>query len=202
MKKKSVSFAASLLHKGQSELVQMLQEAYRKIAELQRRNVVLEREASKYKTQAAQQRQRAKSLSGRLKAQQAKVETIRSVMKSQKNKIKAAVKKAKKAEAELKELKLSFGRIKPTLTKEQLFELYKSSDQNRFWERMTSVHQFDAQRLAEMQAKMSTWSSQKLRDIIRVAGWRSTWYDSDAEWNASEVAGWDERNLYAFIMSY
>lgn len=188
--------------KSNQELEQLLEEAYARIAELEKRNQQNLRTITKYKSSAKQQRQRASSLAGQLKAERAKVVALQRGIKIQKAKVKTATKRQKAAEAEVKVVKNIIKQIQPKLTKEQVFEMYRNSNQTRFWERMTQVHQFDPQKLQEMQAKMATWDSQKLRDIVRVAGWRSTWYDSDAEWNSSEVTGWDERNLYAFIMSY
>lgn len=192
----------SLKGKTNQELQQLLEEAYARIEQLELQVKKQSKSLQKYKTSAAKARQQARSLEGSLKAEQAKVAALRKTLKTQKVKVKKAEKRQKAAEAEVATVKNLIKQIKPTMSREQVFELYKVSNQNRFWERMTSVHQFDPEKLAEMQQKMATWDSQKLRDIIRIAGWRSTWYDSDAEWNASELAGWDERNTYAFIMSY
>ena len=188
--------------KSNQELEQLLEEAYERIAALEKRNKESVRAITKYKQSAKQQRQRAASLAGQLKAEKAKVVALQRSIKVQKTKVRAARKKQAVAEAQVKAVKNIIKQIQPKLTKEQVFEMYRNSNQERFWDRMTQVHQFDPKKLQEMKAKMATWDSQKLRDIVRVAGWRSTWYDSDAEWNASEVTGWDERNLYAFIMSY
>ena len=188
--------------KSNQELEQLLEEAYERIATLEKRNKESVRAITKYKQSAKQQRQRAASLAGQLKAEKAKVVALQRSIKVQKTKARVARKKQAVAEAQVKAVKNIIKQIQPKLTKEQVFEMYRNSNQERFWDRMTQVHQFDPKKLQEMKAKMATWDSQKLRDIVRVAGWRSTWYDSDAEWNASEVTGWDERNLYAFIMSY
>lgn len=200
--KKKTSLASILLQKSEPELLKLLEESLNRIKVLEEQNKKLAREVSKYKTQAKRERQRSSSLRGQLKAEQAKVETLRSSIKTIRIKTRAAQRKAEAAEAEVRTIKNILKEIQPTLTREQVFEMYRTSNLDRFWARLLQVHEFDPEKLEEMRAKMATWDSQKLRDIIRVAGWRSTWYDSDAEWNASEVAGWDERNLYAFIMSY
>lgn len=199
---KKKSLASILLQKSESDLLQLLNESYSKIRQLEEQNKKLQAQVQKYKTQAKRERQRSSSLRGQLRAEQAKVESIKASIKAARGKTRAAEKRAEAAEAQVRTVKNILKEIKPTLTKEQVFEMYRSSNLDRFWDRLTQVHQFDPQKLQEMRAKMAEWDSQKLRDIIRIAGWRSTWYDSDAEWNASEVAGWDERNLYAFIMSY
>ena len=188
--------------KSPLELKDLLSQAYEKIAELERKNRELEKQMKKFSTQSAKARQRASSLKGQLRAEQEKVQLLTKTIKFQKTAIKKANLRAEKAEAEVKSIKFAIKDLTPKLTKDQLFELYKSSNSTRFWERVLQVHNIDPQKLAEMQEKMSSWTSQKLRDIIRIAGWRSTWYDSDAEWNSSEIIPWDERNLYAFIMSY
>lgn len=199
---KKTSLASILLQKSESDLLQLLNDAYARIKELEAQNMKLAKQVTKFKTQAKRERQRSSSLRGQLRAEQAKVESIKASIKVARGKQRAAEKRAEAAEAQVRTVKNILKEIKPTLTKEQVFEMYRGSNFNRFWDRMTQVHQFDPQKLQEMKNKMATWDSQKLRDIIRVAGWRSTWYDSDAEWNSSEVAGWDERNTYAFIMSY
>lgn len=188
--------------KTNQELIQLLEEAYARIEQLEKKNQQSIKAITKYKQSARQQRERTASLEGQLKAEKIKIEALKKTLKRQKAKTREARKKQVVAEKEVKAVRSVIKQIKPKLTKEQVFEMYRNSNQERFWDRITQVHQFDPQKLAEMKARMSTWGSQKLRDIVRVAGWRSTWYDSDAEWNASEVAGWDERNLYAFIMSY
>lgn len=188
--------------KTNQELVQLLEEAYARIKQLEKKNQQSTKAITKYKQSARQQRERTASIEGQLKAEKIRVEALKKTLKKQRIKTREARKKQVVAEKEVKAVRSVIKQIKPKLTKEQVFEMYRNSNQERFWDRITQVHQFDPQKLAEMKARMSTWNSQKLRDIVRVAGWRSTWYDSDAEWNASEVAGWDERNLYAFIMSY
>ena len=199
---KKKSLASILLQKSESDLLQLLNESYDRIRQLEEQNRKLQAQVQKYKTQARRERQRSSSLRGQLRAEQAKVESIKTSIKVARGKTKAAEKRAEAAEAQVRTVKNILKEIKPTLTKEQVFEMYRSSNLDRFWDRLTQVHQFDPAKLQEMRAKMASWTSQKLRDIIRIAGWRSTWYDSDAEWNASELAGWDERNTYAFIMSY
>ena len=188
--------------KTNQELIQLLEEAYARIEQLEKKNQQSIKAITKYKQSARQQRERTASIEGQLKAEKIKVEALKKTLKKQKIKTREARKKQVVAEKEVKAVRSVIKQIKPKLTKEQVFEMYRNSNQERFWDRITQVHQFDPQKLEEMQARMSTWNSQKLRDIVRVAGWRSTWYDSDAQWNASEVAGWDEKNLYAFIMSY
>ena len=200
--KKNKSLANILLQKSESELLQLLTDAYAKIAELEARNRKLEREMSKFKTQAKRERQISSSLRGQLQAEQSKVQLLKSTIKTARSQAKAAIKRAEAAEAEVRTVRNILKEVKPKLSREQLFEMYRDSNLARFWQRMMQLHDYDPDKLAEMQEKMSKWSSQKLRDMIRVMGLRSTWYDSDAQWNASEASGWDERNLYAFIMSY
>ena len=200
--KKNKSLANILLQKSESELLQLLTDAYAKIAELEARNRKLEREMSKFKTQAKRERQISSSLRGQLQAEQSKVQLLKSTIKTARSQAKAAIKRAEAAEAEVRTVRNILKEVKPKLSREQLFEMYRDSNLARFWQRMMQLHDYDPDKLAEMQEKMSKWSSQKLRDMIRVMGLRSTWYDSDAQWNSTEASGWDERNLYAFIMSY
>ena len=188
--------------KSPLQLKDLLSEAYARIEELERRNRELEKRLSKFSTQSAKTRQQVKSLQGQLRAERAKVQSLTTTIRAQKVKIRKIRAREREAQQAVKSIKQAIRDIAPKLSRDQLFELYKDSNQRRFWDRVTQVHQFDPEKLAEMKARMSTWSSQKLRDIIRIGGWRSTWYDSDADWNSSEMSGWDERNLYAFIMSY
>lgn len=179
--KKNTSFASILLQKSESELLQLLQEANARIKELESKNRKLEQRMNKLKTQAKRERQISSSLRGQIKAEQGKIASLKSAIKIARSEAKTAIKRAEKAEAEVRTVKNILKEIQPKLTKEQLFEMYRSSNLTRFWERMTSIHQYDQAKLLEMQQKMSTFDSQKLRDIIRVMGLRSTWYDSDAE---------------------
>ena len=191
-----------LLKAPSNAIVDALKESNERVKQLEKEVERLKRELSKYKTQSAQQRQRIKSLQGQLSAEKVKVTSLQKGLRIQKSKARQARARQRKAEEETIALKTAIKNITPKLTKDQLFEMYRSSNFTRFWERVQQVTQIDPQKLAEMQAKMASWSSQQLRDIIRVGGWRSTWYDSDADWNSAELSGWDERNLYAFIMSY
>lgn len=179
-----------------------LRESNERVKRLEKEVEKLKRELSKYKTQSAKQRQRIKSLQGQLGAERAKVTSLQKGLKIQKIKTRKARAKQAAAEKETAAIKQAIKDITPKLTKDQLFEMYRSSNLTRFWDRIQQVTEISAEKLAEMQQRMASWSSQRLRDIIRVGGWRSTWYDSDANWNSSELNGWDERNLYAFIMSY
>lgn len=179
-----------------------LKESNERVKQLEKEVEKLKRELSKYKTQSAQQRQRIKSLQGQLSAEKAKVTSLQKGIRVQKIRVKRAVARQRSAEKQTAAIKQAIKNITPKLTKDQLFEMYRSSNLTRFWDRVQQVTEISPEKLAEMKAKMASWSSQQLRDIIRVGGWRSTWYDSDANWNSSELSGWDERNLYAFIMSY
>ena len=184
-------------------IVDALKASNERVKQLEQEVAKLKKELSKYKTQSAQQRQRAKSLQGQLSAARAKVVSLQKGLKIQKRRVKQAEAKQVEAERETQKVKDLIREIKPKMTRDQLFEFYRSSNLERFWERVEQVHpNIDPQKLLEMKARMAQWSSQRLRDVVRMAGWRSTWYDSDAAWNSSELTGWDERNLYAFIMSY
>ena len=191
-----------LLKAPSNVIIDAIKESNDRVKQLEKEVEKLKRELSKYKTKNAQQRQRIKSLQGQLTAQKMQVASLQKGLKVQRIKTKQAVAKQKKAEQQTAAIKAALKSITPKLTKDQLFELYRNSNFTRFWERVQQVTEISPEKLAEMQAKMASWSSQQLRDIIRVGGWRSTWYDSDANWNSAELSGWDERNLYAFIMSY
>ena len=202
MKKKTKSIQNILFRKSESELIQLLQESLSRVSQLEARNKQLQRELNKFKTVAAKERQRAASLRGQLTAEQERVQTLQKSLRIARKSNKVAKQKVQAIEAENKAIKEIIKQIKPTLSKEQVFEMYRNSNLNRFWARVTEVQAIDEEKLVEMRNKMASWTSQKLRDAVRVAGWRSTWYDSDAEWNSSELSGWDERNIYAFIMSF
>lgn len=97
------------------------------------------------------------------------------------------------------------------MSKEQVFEMYRGINYSHFWDRVLSTIEWrsehwteeEAQRaLAEAQNRMSNWSSQKIREIIRLAELRSTWYDSDAQWNSSELTRYTAFSLHKLIMSY
>lgn len=97
------------------------------------------------------------------------------------------------------------------MSKEQIFEMYRGINYSHFWERVLSTIEWksehwteeQAQRaLAEAQERMSNWSSQRIREIVRLAELRSTWYDSDAQWNSSELTRYTAFSLHKLIMSY
>ena len=118
--------------KSNQELEQLLEEAYERIAILEKRNKESVRAITKYKQSAKQQRQRAASLAGQLKAEKAKVVALQRSIKVQKTKVRAARKKQAVAEAEVKAVKNIIKQIQPKLTKEQVFEMYRNSNQERF----------------------------------------------------------------------
>ena len=191
-----------LLKAPSNVAIDAIRKSNERVKQLEKEVEKLKRELAKYKTQNVQQRQRIKSLQGQLNAEKIKVTSLQKGLRIQKTKTKQARAQQREAEQETVAIKQAIKNITPKLTKDQLFEMYRSSNLTRFWERVQQVTEISPEKLAEMQAKMASWSCQQLRDIIRVGGWRSTWYDSDANWNSAELSGWDERNLYAFIMSY
>lgn len=184
------------------DLLESLQRATERVKQLEQENLELRRQLSKFKTTSAKSRQRERSLRGQLNAAKQEVAQLKKGLTYQKQQNKRLRQAEKAATAEVKRVKEIIKQITPKLSREQIFEIYKTSNQKRFWQRAIQVIEFTPEKLAEMQQKMNQWSSQKLRDFVRVAGLRSTWYDSDGEWNASEIAVWDERNLYAMIMSF
>jgi len=153
---KKKSFASILLQKSESDLLQLLDEAYARIRGLEAQNKKLASEVTKYKTQARRERQRSSSLRGQLKAEQAKVESIKASIKVARGRARAAEKRAETAEAQVRTVKNILKQIKPTLTKEQVFEMYRSTNLDRFWDRATQVHQFDPEKLQEMRNKMAS----------------------------------------------
>lgn len=118
--------------KSNQELEQLLEEAYERIAALEKSNKQNVRAITKYKQSAKQQRQREASLAGQLKAEKAKVAALQRSIKVQKTKLRAARKKQAVAEAEVKAIKKVIKQIQPKLTKEQVFEMYRNSNQERF----------------------------------------------------------------------
>ena len=93
---------------------------------------------------------------GQLKAEQAKVEQLKATIKTVRVKAKAATKRAEAAEADVRTVKNILKEIQPKLTKEQVFEMYRNSNLTRFWDRLTQVHQFDPEKLQEMQQRMAS----------------------------------------------
>lgn len=129
---KKKSFASILLQKSESDLLQLLDEAYERVRQLEAQNKKLVNEVTRYKTQARRERQRSSSLRGQLRAEQAKVESIKASIKVARGKQRAAEKRAEAAEAQVRTVKNILKEIKPTLTKEQVFEMYRGSNFDRF----------------------------------------------------------------------
>ena len=146
----------TLKQKTNQELQALLEQAYERIAQLEAQVKKQESQVRKYKTQSAKARQQVRSLQGQLKAEHAKVEALRKGIKIQKVKVKKAKAKQKAAEKEVSVVKNIIKTIQPKMSREQVFELYRSSNLTRFWERMTQVHKFDPEKLIEMQQKMAS----------------------------------------------
>lgn len=103
--------------------------------------------------------------------------------------------------------------IKPAkASKEQVFEMYRQTNYAHFWSRVLEMVEWkddrwtepgEAERkLAEAQAEMDSWDSQRIREFVRRANLRSTWYDSDAQWNSEELRKLRAKSLYDLIMTY
>ena len=203
MAKKRTSKAVNKIIKGgaNKELLQTeLIEARARLSQLQRENDLLKQRVKSLSSTTAKQRQVIKSQMGQVKAAQQTVQELQTALK----KITKATKQLTKTIKQPK-LKTYIGK-KPTLTKEQVFEIYRQIDYTRFWMRVESVIDFDSvedrEKLAEMKLHMAEMSSEVIRDVIRIAGLQSTWYDSDDAWNANELVKYDVDNLYNIIMSY
>ena len=201
MAKKRTSKAVNRIIKGgaNKELLQTeLIEARARLSQLQRENDLLKQRVKNLSATTAKQRQIIKSKAGQVKSAQQTVQELQTALK----KIVKATKQITKATPKLKTY---FGK-KPTLTKEQVFEIYRQIDYTRFWMRIESVIDFDSvadrEKLAEMKLHMAEMSSDNIRNLIRITGLQSTWYDSDDAWNASELVKYDVDNLYNIIISY
>lgn len=132
MKKKTKSIQNILFRKSESELIQLLQESLSRVSQLEARNKQLQRELNKFKTVAAKERQRAASLRGQLIAEQERVQTLQKSLRIARKSNKVAKQKVQAIEAENKAIKEIIKQIKPTLSKEQVFEMYRNSNLNRF----------------------------------------------------------------------
>lgn len=154
--KKKTSLASILLRKSESELAELLEKSYERIRELEAQVKKLQKQTSKYRTQAKRERQISSSLRGQLKAERAKVEQLSASIKVARGRTRAAEKRAETAEAEVRTVKNILKQIQPKLSREQVFEMYRSSNLDRFWDRLTQVHQFDPEKLEEMQQKMAS----------------------------------------------
>lgn len=201
MAKKRTSKVVNRIIKGgaNKELLQTeLIEARARLSQLQRENDLLKQRVKSLSATTAKQRQIIKSKAGQVKSAQQTVQELQTALK----KIKKATRQITKT---IKSPKILFGK-KPTLTKEQVFEIYRQIDYTRFWMRIESVIDFDSvedrEKLAEMKLHMAEMSSDNIRNLIRITELRSTWYDSDAQWNANELVKYDVDNLYNIIMSY
>ena len=201
MAKKRISKAVNKIIKGgaNKELLQTeLIEARARLSQLQRENDLLKQRVKNLSATTAKQRQIIKSKAGQVKSAQQTVQELQTALKK-------IVKATKQITKNIKQPKILFGK-KPTLTKEQVFEIYRQIDYTRFWMRIESVIDFDSvenrEKLAEMKLHMAEMSSDNIRNLIRITELRSTWYDSDAQWNANELVKYDVDNLYNIIMSY
>ena len=201
MAKKRTSKAVNRIIKGgaNKELLQTeLIEARARLSQLQRENDLLKQRVKNLSATTAKQRQIIKSKAGQVKSAQQTVQELQTALKK-------IVKTTKQLTKKIKQPKILFGK-KPTLTKEQVFEIYRHIDYTRFWMRIESVINFDSvadrEKLAEMKLHMAEMSSDNIRNLIRITELRSTWYDSDAQWNANELVKYDVDNLYNIIMSY
>ena len=201
MAKKRTSKAVNRIIKGgaNKELLQTeLIEARARLSQLQRENDLLKQRVKNLSATTAKQRQIIKSKAGQVKSAQQTVQELQTALKK-------IVKATKQITNKIKQPKILFGK-KPTLTKEQVFEIYRQIDYTRFWMRIESVIDFDSvedrEKLAEMKLHMAEMSSDNIRNLIRITELRSTWYDSDAQWNANELVKYDVDNLYNIIMSY
>ena len=206
-RKKAISKAVqSLVRSNDAKAIRdALAQARAELARLQKENEGLKQKIKSLSSASAKQRQTIKSQKGQISAAKEKVTALKSALGKANIRYRKQRAKTQLVSKELAEAKQAFIK-KPTLSKEQVFELYRQVDYNQFWARIESVMDFSGQqnqeRLAEMKAHMAQMSSADIRDLIKIAGLRSTWYDSDAQWNENEVTQYDINGLYNMIMSY
>ena len=200
-KKKIIAKATKSIIKGAvnaDTIRQDLLQARAELARLRKENENLKQQVKSLSTASAKQRQRIKSQIGQLKAAEVKVASLKKAL------IRTAKVAKTIAERERTKPKIAFG--KAALSKEQVFEIYRGVDYNHFWERVESVIDVttdeDAILLKKAKEYMANMSSEQIRTLIRIGGLRSTWYDSDSEWNASELSGYDLKGLCLLILSY
>lgn len=199
-KKKIIAKATKSIVKGavNAETIrQDLLQARAELARLRKENENLKQQVKSLSTASAKQRQRIKSQIGQLKAAEIRIASLK----------KALLKTAKVATniaEKITKSKIVFGKAK--LSKEQVFEIYREVNYNRFWDRVESVLEpatpEDVVLLNQAKRHMSSMSSEKIRMLIKVADLRSTWYDSDPSWNAGELVNYTIRDIHAIIMSY
>ena len=200
-KKKIIAKATKSIVKGAvnaDTIRQDLLQARAELARLRKENENLKQQVKSLSTASAKQRQRIKSQIGQLKAAEVKVASLKKAL------IRTAKVAKTIAERERTKPKIAFG--KAALSKEQVFEIYRGVNYNHFWERVESViepiTQEDAILLHQAKLHMSSMSSEKIRMLIKLAGLRSTWYDSDPSWDAGELENYTVRDIHAIIMSY
>lgn len=199
-KKKIIAKATKSIVKGAvnaDTIRKDLLQARAELARLRKENENLKQQVKSLSTASAKQRQRIKSQIGQLKAAEVKVASLKKAL------IRTA-KVAKTIAERTRKPKIAFG--KAALSKEQVFEIYRGVNYNHFWERVESViepiTQEDFALLNEAKLHMSSMSSEKIRMLIKLAGLRSTWYDSDPSWDAGELENYSVRDIHAIIMSY
>lgn len=199
-KKKMIAKATKSIVKGAvnaDTIRKDLLQARAELARLRKENENLKQQVKSLSTASAKQRQRIKSQIGQLKAAEVKVASLKKAL------IRTA-KVAKTIAERTTKPKIAFG--KAVLSKEQVFEIYRGVNYNHFWERVESViepiTQEDFALLNEAKLHMSLMSSEKIRMLIKLAGLRSTWYDSDPSWDAGELENYSIRDIHAIIMSY
>lgn len=199
-KKKIIAKATKSIIKGAvnaNTIREDLLQARAELARLRKENENLRQQVKTLSTASAKQRQRIKSQIGQLKAAEIKVASLKKALIKTAKVVKTIAERTTRP-------KIAFG--KAALSKEQVFEIYRGVDYNHFWERVESVinvlTEEDAELLRRAKEHMANMSSEQIRTLIRIGGLRSTWYDSDAEWNATELLGYDLKGICLLILSY
>ena len=114
------------------DLLESLQRATERVKQLEQENLELRRQLSKFKTTSAKSRQRERSLRGQLNAAKQEVAQLKKGLTYQKQQNKRLRQAEKAATAEVKRVKEIIKQITPKLSREQIFEIYKTSNQKRF----------------------------------------------------------------------
>lgn len=141
------------------------------------------------------------------KSQRNQYKSIKGRVKSLTTQINA-VKPTRIREARIKKIQVRSIKVRerlqlkqPTMTREQVMEIYRQYDTERFLERVFSEHPALKPEEGTIRFHLNSASRQELYDTIKKYSWHSTWFDSDGSWDASEIIGWNDSTLLLVFKS-
>lgn len=171
-----------------NEFLKELQEVFELQKRLEAKLKRLEKLISINKA-SKQERQTYRSLKGQIQSLTQKQRSLKTSLAQIKT---TAIRKAKEVKTVgVKKVPV----VKPKLTREQVFAMYRKNNTDRFVARILEFFPGLQQSLPLILFHLDGASDYEIYEMIKKYSLRSTWFDSEGSWDQAELVGWNQNSL-------